>query len=375
MDIFYSTGPLSFQENIAQKITSLVAELADVHFDSDQFALRELLAVLQSTPSFPVILSVNHPCIQLRIHVIRCYDMLGDLHLNACLDLSMPAGESLLWMPWLPHQIKPSRTPGHFHHVNFGRWAVMPRRSRCFDHTYSFSGQRHPVEAFTPPEITNLYAETNRLFHYEEPGVNMCLENDYNHGRNYIFEHSDNERQFGKLHDVVCWVTGPASRPLEIRVRRDKSLKAVPPHLIHLCADPSQADKTRSLLRIQLPEGLYVMQGRSFQEHYSHEFPELHSKLFPRLVKAAAKEWPTGPGIGKFDLHFPVETTASSKGVSMLAHVQADWLKANSSEVEALILRGRLTKTRGQTPEKDLANFRDWCLERTSYTLRSFVSE
>lgn len=111
MDIFYSTGPLSFQENIAEKVTSLVAELAEVYFDSDQLALRELLAVVRSTPSFPIILSVNHPSIQLRVHIIRCYDVLGDLHLNACIDLSMPAGESLLWMPWLPHQTKPSRTP------------------------------------------------------------------------------------------------------------------------------------------------------------------------------------------------------------------------------------------------------------------------
>ncbi len=340
--------------------------------------MQSMRANLENIQKFPIIEKVGGK-LSGALHIVQT-----PRGLNICLDITMPCQKShLLWMPWLPFQSKPQREFGNYIHVNFGKWMVMPRKTLCYGHSYAFSGQTHAVEPTTPDAIQFLYRETNSLFEYQEPGVNMCLVNDYDTGLSKISEHSDDERQFGSIHDVVCWVTGPACRPLELRVKRDKSKKHVPPHLLHLCFDPGNADKTRHLLRISLPEGLYVMAGREFQQFYTHEFPETHAKLFKRIVQAAKEQWSTRSDqqpakrvrLESPQLTFPTDPITTEKGASLLHLAQAKWLKEHRDSVELLIRNGKVKPSgKFHNPEKDILDFRDWCLERTSYTLRSFVS-
>jgi hypothetical protein len=243
------------------------------------------------------------------------------------LTITLPDGESqLLWRRWPQHVPVPPPAPGDYHAVQImGRLVAQPRQTKCYGSAYRYSGSTHPVEAHTPSEIQNLYDVTNEMFGHQprRGAVNMCLENHYPTGRHYISEHSDDEPQFGELHNVYCWVTGPASRVLVIRHRKN----LVP-------GTPAE----REVLRVELPAGLYVMAGASFQRKYTHEFPQLHASLFTRLTKMHqhAENWPTD-------------------GLA-----QAEWLKEHAGAVSA-----------GLGPT-DRQKFADWCLSRTSYTLRCF---
>lgn len=119
----------------------------------------------------------------------------------AFLAITLPCKKSkLLWMPWPESLDKPIIATGGYYNVNFGGKSItMPRRTKCYSQTYSFSGQTHPVEPSTPKEIQELYETTNLIFN---TSVNMCLENQYEHGRHYISAHSDDERQFSDQHFV-----------------------------------------------------------------------------------------------------------------------------------------------------------------------------
>lgn len=170
--------------------------------------------------TFPRFTSVSHPGIKVRGLLIRYQVAAGEKERYQCaLSVLLSDGESqLLWLPWLPHQQKPIRNPGEYHHVRPGGavYALQARRTKCYDRAYQYSGQMHPIEQDTPSTINpGLYQETNAIFQLPQDGkggVNMCLENDYDHGRHYISEHSDDERAFGTIHDVYCWITGNASR-------------------------------------------------------------------------------------------------------------------------------------------------------------------
>jgi hypothetical protein len=368
--IFVEHGALKADFNVREEMRLAVQKCAN----TVGINLDALLQVLIDTPRFPVISKVKHSALPCRIRIVHLAEQLY----NVVLEVEMPCSEArLLWMPWLPHQAQPERVPGEYQHINFGKWAVMPRRTKCYGHAYAFSGQTHPLEAETPAAISELYAETNRLFNLEAPGVNMCLENDYACGFEKISEHSDDERQFGALHDVFCWVTGPAARTAIFRVKSFKG--TVPPRLHRLCCRPAEPEASRELFNIALPAGLYVMAGRQFQNHYSHEFPAAHSALYKRVLKAAAQQWGslTAVQIAKRarrenKLTFPTELVTSSKGVCLTPLIQAAWLKENRAAVTQLIEEGGLKPQRGRTAQEDVTDFNEWCLERTSYTLRSF---
>lgn len=333
-----------------------------------------LALALDNTTAYPRILKVHHSKLPTKLHLIQ----FGDGNYNVVLDVEMPCGEShLLWMPWLPHQTQPHRNPGEYQHISFGKWLLMPRRTRCYDFAYSFSGQTHPLEKETPEPIQQLYKETNSIFQIPGQGANMCLENDYDQGHQKISEHSDDERQFGELHDVFCWITGPAARPAIFRVKKDK--KAVRPSLHQYCCIPEKPEKSRELFSIALPAGLYVMSGKPFQQRYTHEFPSIHENLFKRLVAAATKEW----GVDSRqqaskrvklteELKFPSDPILSSKGAPMTALVQACWLKEHKQQVTDLLSSGKVATSRQHTTQQDLEQYEEWCLERTSYTLRNF---
>jgi len=194
-----------------------------------------------------------------------------------------------------------------------------------------------------------------------ENGPNMCLENDYDNGREYISEHSDDERQFGQLHDVYCWITGTACRTGVFRVRSTKS--KVSEELTKYCCDPENPHATRELFSINLPAGLYVMRGREFQKNYSHEFPQCQEGFYKRLLTEAPKLW----------TDFPAQVPNDERGASRAGVVQAAWLKGNRTKVIRAALLGILSKKRGRIGN-DAATFDEWCLERTSYTLRQFLA-
>lgn len=229
-----------------------------------------------------------------------------------CVEFSFPDGIStLLWKPWDSKQVQPERLPGTYQPITvYGKQVVMPRRTRCFGIAYHFSGQTHPLEPETPQSIIDLCNETQRIFDLPYP-PNMCLENDYDNGRECIGRHSDDESQFGTLNDVYCWVTGRASR---LCIFREKTSKKI-------------------VLSICIPAGLYVMRGRQFQAHYTHEIPQCNEAVFKRVLAT----WP----------NIPAELDALGK---------AAWLKRHAI-----------------VAEKDRSLWDEWCLERTSYTLRHFV--
>jgi hypothetical protein len=249
-------------------------------------------------------------------------------------EFLLPGDASLVWYPWPQGVEKPTRNPGYYRPISImGQKLTMPRRTRCYGYAYNFSGQTHPLEPTTPETIVNLYRVCEKLFDYPEGTLNMCLENDYANGRECIGAHSDDERQFGRMHDVVCAVVGPAIRLMVIRdMKRDK------------------------MLEIWMPEGIYAMRGRNFQKLYSHEFPQLNPTLFKTLMERAAVEYSTE--INADDkrprLTWPVQSSQLE---------QAAWLQENQYEVRQTLLR-----TNG---EKD--KFDEWVQWRTSYTFRNFV--
>jgi hypothetical protein len=283
--------------------------------------------------------------------------------LHVCLpnqqNMSNPV--ELIWMPWLPCLKQPVRNPGDFHQIRFGAmYYYQARRTKCYGHAYPYSGQIHPLEPETPAEIEQLYHFANAFFGYADDGVggfNMCLENDYANCRHYISEHSDDENTFGDVHDVCCFVTGNASR--EALFRRVKQHKG----------ELKETDASRTVLRIKLPAGIYVMRGKVFQQLYTHEFPQMEETLFKKLCEKLAQH-PAAKG-------FPVEVEKGLNGASMKGIVQADWIVANKDLVKKLIQDGlllpkKIPKNFSQLQKQDLESFDRWCCYRTSYTLRNF---
>ncbi|KAI8609039.1 hypothetical protein BC830DRAFT_1152656 [Chytriomyces sp. MP71] len=312
----------------------------------------------------PSVSRVAHTRLAVHCHTISYGSSSGEPSYNAVLEITMPCGEnSLLWMPWLPHQAKPVRFPGQFHHLNFGKFVLMPRRTKCYGIEYHFSNQSHPLETNTPPEIEGLYRETNAIFGLTpETGPNMCLENDYDCGRHGQAEHADLDKQSGDLKDVFCWVTGPARREAIFRVRKAKK-GPENEALRRYCSRDVKGQESRELFSLMLPAGLYVMQGKTFQERYSHDFPQLHEKLFRRILRVA-------PTLFEND-GFPTKVPLTDKGASQTTLVQASWLKENKDLVTQVVLKGKFSKSKG-TEKADAEAFEEWCQERTSYTLRQF---
>lgn len=370
MDVVFEGPRVKLTKNLVVKDVLCDVVTKTSALKTDAAALLEHLRT--GVAIYPTVKEVHHDGMECNGCVIR-YELDGVMHYNAVLRIWMPCNESqLLWMPWLPHQVQPLRNPGGFHHVKPGAfYALQARQTKCYGYAYAYSGQTHPVEDETPAEIVALYRETNSIFGLPldgRGGANMCLENDYGNGRFYISEHSDDESSFGAIHDVFCWITGEASREGVFRVRtmggKNKHLVATPLH--QYCCDPSNAFETRDLLRICIPAGFYGMCGRQFQQRYSHEFPVLHENLFDRIAKGAPKHLDG----------FPVDVPVTDKGASQRPVVQAAWIRDHRDEVLAKIDEGAFATTKRHkiqtTPEEDHVAFEEWCLPRTSYTLRNF---
>lgn len=183
----------------------------------------------------------------------------------------------------------------------------------------------------------------------------MCLENNYVSGRHAIGEHSDDERSMGRLRDVFCWIAGPARRIGIFRARRnaDQTLR--------------MNKRTREVLRVALPEGLYVMHGACFQREYTHEFPQLNPRLFDVLTDTFDALRPDD---------YPAEPSVSEHGANRTPLVKAEWFVTHHARVEPVLAdeaSTRQRKRRRRAAGTSLVDeFREWCKWRVSYTLRGF---
>jgi alkylated DNA repair dioxygenase AlkB len=255
------------------------------------------------------------------LRVVKSFDSFKLSHDQGFTVLNLDDDCRVLWMPWddekWPRPVFPQDATYHPIVLYGGKSVMQPRKTVCWDHSYRYSGQWHPVEkGETPQEIKNMYKVVNDLFGVN---VNMCLANAYENGYENIAAHSDDEKQMGNLHDVFCFVTG-ATRTAVFRHKQDKT----------------------KVLEVQLPEGLYVMQGQPFQQRYTHEFPKI--KGFDKMVGACPSDL-----------------------VDNLA--KARWISDHPVEVKSH-LRG-LKRRKGGLPVDEL--YDSWNIQRYSYTLRCFI--
>ena len=123
---------------------------------------------------------------------------------------NLSPGARLLHTPWHPDWKLPTfpvdnqeRPIWSYHEISiFGRPVNQPRRTACYDYAYAYSGQVHPIETETPPEITALYEIVKRIFGVE---TNMCLANAYFHG--YVAPWCLLSRRLSGAKKVLCILT------------------------------------------------------------------------------------------------------------------------------------------------------------------------
>lgn len=146
-----------------------------------------------------------------------------------------------------------------------GGYKEQPRKTICYGHSYSYSGQTHPVEKETPEFVQQLFNYTLKEFGEE---TNMCLLNVYLHGHHSISAHSDDEREMGDSHHVFCWVLGKQPRKAIFRFKDGKKRWT-----------------------FEIPEGLYVMYGSNFQKDFTHEFPKMYETTFRAIKGEHDADW------------------------------------------------------------------------------------
>jgi hypothetical protein len=243
------------------------------------------------------------------------------------------SGCKLQWMLWPDNIIKPSSDAGfqalpQYHDIKImGKSLTQPRKTACIGKPYKFSGVEHPMSEDPSGIISELMDSTNKMFNLPaDANCNMCLTNVYSCGRHAIGEHADDEKSMGHLKDVFCWCEGGA-RELIIRCRKGKTGES-------LRSDPKKdTPKSRELIRVSIPEGLYVMnggEGGCFQKEYTHEFPEVHPALFKKMQTAFAENVVKYP-------KFPRDLILSDKGASRLHLVQAEYITRNPAEAKEVM--------------------------------------
>ena len=264
---------------------------------------------------------------------------------NDGIQIQMPdKTSSLLWFPW-PKSVEiplmdeyinyGERAPYHHIYVK-GNRVLQPRCTLCYGVSYKYSGIAHELEPETPPEIQRLIdvtakwygMNTNNTSNTRTSLVPMCLTNIYRSGYHYIGAHAVDERQFGELNDVICWVSG-ATRRLVVT-----------------------ENNGRVIIDAAMPEGIYIMQGRSFQQNYKHEIPREYDASFKHFCKVI-------DGI-----------TANNGEVAPITSLQkADWLLENFDEARNKIAQLRV---HGRTSAELVSDFNWWARERVSHTIRFF---
>lgn len=252
--------------------------------------------------------------------IIVDWESKGVKHQSAGYEFLLPNRVSkLVWIPWPEHVEDPKLPPIYvYQRVRIvGKMVDQPRKTRCYEHSYFYSGQWHPVEPVTPPSIKALLDETTALYQAYDTkkyGTPMCLVNDYTTLHHYISSHGDDDRQMGNLGDVICWVTG-AVRKLVIDTKSKPHTK---------------------LLEFDLLPGLYVMRGRRFQKEYRHGIPQELESFFKRIA-----------------------TKYAPADIPDMLH-KSDWLAENYASVMK------------QLSTDDQRLFSQWLDTRNSYTIRYF---
>lgn len=217
----------------------------------------------------------------------------------------------LQWMPWPKDLLKPTIENEKYVDISpIGKPVTQPRKTVCYGSPYQYSGKTHPMEQITP-SIQLLMDWINTNAHLPEKyGVNMCLVNVYEHGRHAIGEHADDIKQMNHVKDVYCYCVGDA-RELVLRTK-----------------EANKTPKEREVLRMMIPEGLYIMHGEHFQKYYTHEFPEAYPALFKHLQKIFKH---------KDFKDYPKEPILSENGANRLHLIQADYIILHADEIKKLL--------------------------------------
>jgi len=227
----------------------------------------------------------------------------------------------LLWCPWPDFIPIPAKSfTSQYHEIKHPRGAGLirqPRRTRCYVHSYKYSGVPHVLEPNVPADLQNLLEETTAIYNVKDAnkyGTPGCLVNEYTTKRHCIHAHGDDEKQFGQLRDVVCWIEG-ATRRVIIRDNQEKII-----------------------LNVEMPQGLYVMKGRRFQKTYTHEIPRELDTVFTSLQSLLPE---------------------NIKELESLD--QADWLASHPKYVQK------------HADNNLYERYKKWAVSRTSYTIRYFL--
>lgn len=255
---------------------------------------------------------------------------------------------NLLWFRWpkpLPKPIFDEN--GLYHPIKvLGKNLFQVRRTLCYGHSYKYSRRTHPVEDEIPDDINELFKVTSRLYDIKSNKITpMCLANDYRNCFEYISEHSDDEKQFGTLNDIICWVVG-ASRKLIIREKIGEK-------------------KNISILEFDLPEGLYIMSGKEFQKNYTHEIPREYESWFKTKFCKIVDKYLDYDELNYDDMSLGDDDEIADNAKMIK---KAQWMSDNP-KIMRKELKGK--KIRGKNMNYDEA-FDLWNQRRTSYTIRYF---
>lgn len=209
-----------------------------------------------------------------------------------------------------------------YHTINVYGIQTQPRRTLCYGSSYNYSGVPHKLEKITPPAIQDLMLFTEAIYEdilEDEEYSPMCLANRYTSGYHCIGKHSDSEKgQFCSVKDIICWVhyEGPGRRRL---VLRNKATNGV-------------------VFDVSMGNCIYIMSGERFQSTLTHEIPRDFPTLFEKTLLPLVPE--------------DVDEKLAA----------ADWLVEHRDEVSA------------QLHGKHVNQFKLWCTERCSYTVRFFTA-
>lgn len=141
----------------------------------------------------------------------------------------------------------------------------------------------------------------------------------------------------GHLKDVFCWCEGGA-RELVIRWKNEPTFclkgEGLKQNTTNKTTNTKKTTKKdKEVLRIVIPEGIYVMNGGEkgrFQKEYTHEFPEVHPALFKKMQSAFQKNVVKYPD-------FPRNVVLSEKGSSRLHLLQADYIANHPIEAKDVV--------------------------------------
>ena len=319
-NILYSSDILDTDIDIKKTMIELV-------INSKLETIDKLLNTINTQP-IPIIISCNNINIKMKIYIIDTGLIDNNIELNILIDILMPLNDqcSLQWMFWPDSLPKPNIDQYKYHDIKpVGKMVAQPRLTACFGKSYNFSGSTHKIEENTPDVIENLFTAITTMCNIPiERGPNMCLVNHYTHGRHCIGEHSDDERAMNYLKNVYCFCEGD-SRELILRFSK-KQMNKIPTSPFGTTA----SKMPREVVKLIIPEGLYIMNGENFQKGYTHQIPEVYPSLFKKIQKTCLNDIKNYPD-------YPRVKTFTENNADRTHLLQADWIAVNSDIIKKLL--------------------------------------